>query len=333
MVAFSELILFKEIANARSMSRGAEHCGVSQSAASQHVQEVERRLGVALFDRSKRPLDLTPAGRLYADFCRDVLRREEEFTHLLESLKGQVEGTVRVVSIYSTGLSEMGRLQEEFSARYPTATLQVEYMRPDQVYEAVRNDAADLGLVSYPESSREIAALPWRSEEMQVAVPPAHEFAERDGVYPADLNGQDFIGFDEDLSIRRELDRFLRGQGVEVKMVMHFDNIQMIKEAVGLGRGISILPGRTMQAEIADGRLVALKLHAPDLVRPVGIVHRKRKKFNRAAQAFLDLLIEERGDGLPSGTGFAPALQSGQNGHDSRQGANGVTGSKWGMEI
>ena len=125
---------------------------------------------------------------------------------------------------------------------------------------------------------------------MQVAVPPSHPLATRDEVYPADLNGQDFIGFDEDLPIRRELDRFLRAQGIEINAVMHFDNIQMIKEAVALGSGISILPARTMQAEIAQGRLVAVPLHAPELVRPVGMVHRKRKKFNRATQAFLELL-------------------------------------------
>ena len=64
----------------------------------------------------------------------------------------------------------------------------------------------------------------------------------------------------------------------------------MIKEAVALGQGSSILPARTMQAEIAQGRLVAIRLHAPELARPIGIVHRKRRKFNRAAQAFLELL-------------------------------------------
>jgi LysR family transcriptional regulator, transcriptional activator of the cysJI operon len=288
-VSFTEMRLFKEIAASRSMSKGAEHCGVSQSAASQHVQEVERRLGVTLFDRAKRPLDLTPAGRLYAEFCRDVLRREQEFTLALESLTGDVAGTVRVASIYSIGLSEMTRLREEFLRRHPTAHLLVEYMRPDKVYEAVRNDAADLGLVSYPQSSREVVAIPWREEEMQVAVPPSHPLAGRSAVYPADLNGLDFIGFDEDLSIRREIDRFLRAQGVEVNLVMHFDNIHTIKEAVALGSGVSILPARTMQAEIAQGRLVALRLDAPELVRPVGILHLRRKKLNRAAQEFLEL--------------------------------------------
>jgi len=272
------------------MSKGAAHCGVSQSAASQHVQEVERRLAVALFDRTKRPLELTAAGKLYADFCRDVLRREEEFTHVLEVLKRDVEGTVRVASIYSVGLSEMSGIKAEFSARYPTTTLHVEYMRPDKIYDAVRDDAADLGLVSYPSPSREIAALPWRREEMHLAVSPSHRLALMGEATPADLNGENFIGFDEDLPIRRELDRFLRANGVAVNSVMHFDNIQMIKEAVALGSGISILPARTMLAEIEQGRLVAVRLDAPGLARPVGIVYRKRKKFNRAAQAFLDLL-------------------------------------------
>jgi DNA-binding transcriptional LysR family regulator len=289
-MAILELKLFKEIATTGSMSKGAAHCGVSQSAATQHVQEVERRLGVPMFDRSKRPLELTDAGRLYADYCRDVLRREAELALALQTLKGEVEGTVRVASIYSVGLSEMSRLQEEFAARHPAAHLQVEYMRPEKVYDAVRDETADLGLVSYPRSNREVAAILWRSEQMQVAAAPAHPLAERREVYPADLNGQDFIGFDEDLSIRRELDRFLRSQGVSVNLVMHFDNIQMIKEAVALGTGISILPARTMQAEIGQGRLVAVPLHAPGLARPVGVIHRKRGRLNGAAEAFLELL-------------------------------------------
>lgn len=273
------------------MSKGAAACGVSQSAASQHVQEVERRLGVVLLDRGKRPLELTPAGKLYYDFCRDILRREEEFVRALDRLRGAVEGSVRVASIYSIGLSEMSRLQEAFTARYPSAQLQVEYMRPERVYETVRGESADLGLVSYPAATRELAAIPWRDEEMQVALPPAHSLAARQEIDPADLNGLDFVAFDEDLSIRREIDRFLRSLGVTVNLTMHFDNIQMIKEAVAVGSGVSILPARTMQVEIAQGRLVAVPLTPPGLRRPVGVVHLRRKKFNSATQAFLNLLL------------------------------------------
>jgi DNA-binding transcriptional LysR family regulator len=248
---------------------------------------------VALLDRTTRPLALTPAGKLFYDLCRDALRREEQFQVQLENLKGLAEGTVRVASIYSIGLSEMSRLQEEFAARFPHAQLHVDYLRPDKVYEAVLADQADLGLVSYPEATKDLAAIPWREEEMTVAAPPSHPLAAKPVLLPADLDGQDFVGFDEELMIRRELDHFFREHSIEIRLAMQFDNIQMIKEAVALGSGISILPARTMQAEIAQGRLVSIPLHAPELVRPVGIVHRKRKRFSHAVQAFLELLLEQ----------------------------------------
>ena len=257
------------------------------------MQEVERRLGLSLVDRSTRPLALTDAGKLYADFCREVLRREDQFMVALGRLKGQAEGAVRVASIYSIGLSEMTRLRQEFERRHPQAQLHVDYLRPDKIYEAVLGDQVDLGLVSYPVAKRELAVIPWRKEQMAVAMAPSHPLARKHLLEPADLDGQDFIGFDEDLLIRRELDRFFRDQGVEVNQAMQFDNIQTIKEAVALGSGISILPSRTMQTEIDQGRLISVPLHAPGLLRPLGIVHRKRKRFNLATQAFLKLLREQ----------------------------------------
>jgi LysR family transcriptional regulator, transcriptional activator of the cysJI operon len=291
LVPVWEFKLFREIAQARSMTRGAAQCGISQSAASQHVQEVERRLGVTLLDRAKRPLGLTPAGRLYLELCRDVVRRDELFLRDLEALQRDVTGTVRVASIYSIGITEMSGLQDEFAARFPNATLVVDYMRPDKIYEAVLDDRADLGLVSYPEPSRQLAAIGWRDEQMHAALAPSHPLARLTVLEPRDLAGQDYVGFDEDLRIRREIDRFLRSYGVEVNLVMHFDNIQMIKEAVALGTGLAILPARTMLAEVAQGRLVSIPLLAPGLVRPVGIVHRKKRAFGRAAEGFIELLL------------------------------------------
>ncbi|HTM47623.1 MAG TPA: LysR family transcriptional regulator [Bryobacteraceae bacterium] len=292
LVLFDNSKLFRDIAQLKSVSRGAAHHGISQSAASQHIQELERKLGISLFDRGTRPLTLTAAGKLYLDLCRDVLRREEEFTAGLDALKATVEGEVRVASIYSIGLSEMSRLREEFAQRFPEAQLQVVYLRPQKIYEALLEDQADLGLVSYPEATRDLSVVLWREEEMVVAVVASHPLTSKAILLPSDLEGQDFIGFDEDLSIRRELDRFFREQGVGIRMAMQFDNIQMIKEAVALGSGISILPARTMLAEIEQGRLAAVPLHAPGLVRPLGIVYRKKKKFNRATQVFLELLQE-----------------------------------------
>lgn len=293
LVSYESFKLFKDIAQNRSFSRAAAMNGVSQSAASQHVQDLEKTLGTVLLDRSTRPLVITPSGKLYEDFCRDVLRRKEEFEAALDRLKQEVEGTVRVASIYSIGLSEMAQLEREFARRQPAGQLAVEYLRPEKVYAAVLADEADLGLVSYPEASREITVIPWRQEKMVLAASPDHPLAQLARVVPEDLNGVEFIGFDEDLPIHREVDRFLREQGVQVAETLHFDNLQMIKEAVAHRAGVSILPARILRDEVMQGRLAAIPIVASELYRPLGIIHRKKKRFHPVAQAFLDLLREE----------------------------------------
>lgn len=287
----SQLQLFRDIVQARSISRGASQNGVTQSAASQTVQELERILDIQLLDRSRRPLEVLPAGRLLYEFCRDVLRRNQEFLVQMEDLKGGGGGTVRVAAIYSVGISEMSRLEEEFHRRLPSANLEVNYLRPEKVYQMVVDERVDIGLVSYPEPTREVLALPWREEPMVVACGPDHELAERESVRPEDLEETEFTGFDEDLPISRDIERFLREQGVKVRIVMRFDNIQSMKEALRIGNTVSILPAPMLRDEVQEGRLRAIPLMVP-LFRPLGIIHRRKRAFPRAAQVFLDLLRE-----------------------------------------
>jgi DNA-binding transcriptional LysR family regulator len=292
------LKLFRDIAETRSFSRAAVLNGFSPSAASQQVQELERTLGVTLLDRSRRPLVVTAAGRLYEEFCRDVLRRREEFEAALGLLKNDTGGTVRVASIYSVGLSEMVELEKQFARRHPQANLEVQYLQPSKVYAAVLADKADLGLVSYPHATREIKVILWRQEEMVLATAPDHPLAKKAaalrGPIPIEeLNGVDFVGFDEELPIRSDVDRFLKERNVEVNVSVHFDNIQMIKEAVAHRVGVSIMPHRVMREDIRQKRLAAIRIAGASLYRPLGIIHRKTKRFQPAAQAFLDLLCEK----------------------------------------
>jgi LysR family transcriptional regulator, transcriptional activator of the cysJI operon len=298
---FDRLKLFRDIAQSRSVSKGASMNGISQSAVSQYLRDLEEQMGITLLDRGTRPLTVTEAGKLYLDMCRDTLNRRDEFQVALDLFKGHVEGTVRVASIYSVGLSELSRLEKEFVRRYPEARIEVQYLRPEKVYEAVVTDRADIGLLSYPETTKEVTVLPWRQEQMAIAASPYHPLAKDSEVSPQDLDGVDFIAFDEDLPIRKDIDRFLREHHVHVNVTLHFDNIQMIKEAVAHGSGVSIMPARVMEEEVAQGRLVPIRIAGFELFRPVGIVHRRKKRFHRAGQALLELL-----QGSP--VSFTPAL-------------------------
>jgi LysR family transcriptional regulator, transcriptional activator of the cysJI operon len=292
IVTLDHLRLFRDLAHTRSVSRGAELNGVSQSAASQHVQELEKQLGAKLLDRSRRPLLLTPEGKLYFDFCRDVLRRYDEFVAALDGPNGHTESAVRVASIYSIGLSEMTALEEEFARRMPGAEIAVEYLRPEKVYDAVLKERAELGLVSYPEQSKEIRVIPWREETMVVALSPRHRLVGAAVLGAADLHGEDFVGFDEDLPISQNVRRFFREAAVKVNVVLRYDNIQSVKDAVEQDYGISILPEPILRDDVAQGRIRTVRLAPPGLSRPLGIIHLRKKTFPRAAQGFLAMLCE-----------------------------------------
>ncbi|MBV9155699.1 MAG: LysR family transcriptional regulator [Acidobacteriaceae bacterium] len=292
-MTLANLRLIRDVAHLRSVSKAARANEISQSAASQAIQEIERDAGVTLFDRSRRPLIVTAAGKAYVEYCRDVLRRHDELQASLELLKKQRNGKARLAAIYSVGLSEMAHIEERFAGAFPDGQLQVAYLRPERVWEAVVEDEADLGLMSYAESSREVIALPWRDEEMVVAVAPNHRLAHEQSIRPTALEGEQFIGFDDDLPIQSQIDRYFREHKVSVQAAFHFDNLQMIKEAVAHDAGISIMPKRVMREELSQGRIVALRLQPRKLYRPVRIIHRRRKVFNEVTVGLLALLQQE----------------------------------------
>jgi DNA-binding transcriptional LysR family regulator len=287
---FTEFKLFRDVAETRSLSRAAELNDISQPAATQHVRDLEKQLGTALLDRSTRPVRLTEAGRLYAGLCHEVLLRSADFNAALEDLRTGGMPPVRVASIYSIGLSEAPRLREEFAGLMPGVPLHIDFLHPAEVYEKVLSGQVDLGFLSYPESRRGLKIVKWRNEQMTVALFPGHRLAGRRRVLPADLEGESFVAFDSDVPIRRELDRFFDEAGVRVAVTAHFDNIQSIKEAVAMGSGISILPARTMEAEVKQGRLVSLPLDAPGLARPTAVIHRNNRELSHTARTLLGLI-------------------------------------------
>ena len=288
------LKVFCDVVGWRSFSRAANENGISQSGASQVVHQLEQRLGVKLIDRSKRPFVLTPEGEAYYDGCRKLVQRYDALEDQVRTLHEEVSGRVRVVSIYSVGLHHMNRYLQQFLSQYPKANVRLEYQHPNRVYEAVEKDQADLGLVSYPRSSRTIEALAWREEPMVLVCAPGHRLAGRGSLPLEDLAGERMIGFDSELTIRREIDRVLQLHHAEVRVVMEFDNIETIKRAVEIDAGVALLPEPTVLREVSGGTLCAIPLTTDELVRPLGIVHRRGKELGVTTRRFIELLQSER---------------------------------------
>ncbi len=329
------LKIFCDVVYRRSFSRAADDNNISQSGASQLVHQLERRLGVKLVDRSKRPFTLTPEGEVYYDGCRKLLDRYDALEEEVRTLHEEVAGRVRVASIYSVGLHHMNRYLQEFLSQYPKANVRLEYLHPHRVYEAVENDQADLGLVSYPKSSRTIKANLWREEPMVLVCAPSHSLARRTRVGLKDLDGQVMIGFDADLTIRREIDRVLHLHNVEARVVMEFDNIETIKRAIEIDAGIGLLPQPTVVREVASGSLVAIPLASDELIRPLGILYRRGKDLGATVRRFMDLLRSEGEKlspaspelaGVISGDGDRSFVGEGDRGGDNGRNGDGRNG-------
>ena len=286
------LRLYCDVVRHRSFSRGAEQNFVSQSAASQAVQQLETQLGVALIDRTKRPFVVTREGEAFYAAARGILESWEKAKTEVAAVKVRVDGTVRVAAIYSVGLHDMSRPMQQFMSLYPEARVQLECLHPHKVVEAVLTGEADIGIMSYPPAERALSVVPLREEPMALVCHPNHRLARQRVVVPVELAGEAFVAFDPGLTIRKAIDRALRQHNVRVNIVMEFDNIETIKQAIIIAAGISILPRHTVEKEASIKTLAAVHVAMPDLVRPVGIVYRRQKPLTPTAERFVQTLQE-----------------------------------------
>ena len=310
--------VFCDVARQRSFSSAAAANGISQSAVSQIVLQLEKRLGVLLVDRSRRPLQLTRQGQAYYDGCRRLVDEYQAVEASVRNFGDRITGTVRVAAIYSVGLRDMSQYVQRFAAQYPDARVEIEYLHPERVVEKALDGTADFGLVSFPQRTRKLTALAWREEEMALACAPSHPFVARRKVRVAALGGQKYVGFDRDLVIRRQVDRFLRAHGAQVDVVLEFDNIENIKDAIEIGAGVALLPLPALKREIEAGTLAAVPLSDARLSRPLGIIHRRAPKPAATALAFIEILRQPddpatgEGPGAGAFAGGTPASKGGK---------------------
>ncbi len=286
------LRLYCHVIQTNSFSRGARESGVTQSAASQSIRQLENDLDVILLDRSKRPFTVTAQGEKFYKACRDLIEGFDRVRDEVARDKRRVEGTVRVAAIYSIGLHDMGVYMQRFRNLYPEARVRLDCLHPKEVTRSVEEDMADVGLISYPSSSRSLNVIPLWKEPLRMVCPPTHRLAKSKMIRCADLNGVPFVAFDPDLAIRKSIDRVFRQEHSRLDVVMEFDNVESIKEGVLLGAGVSILPEPVFQKEIAMRSLRAIPLDRENLFRPIGLIHRRRKRLPPTVVRFIEMLKE-----------------------------------------
>ena len=284
------LSLYCEVIRSGSFSLGAAAHRISQSAASQAVRQLEEELGAKLIDRTKRPFMVTPEGRRFFEGCQSLLEHYEKIKAEISQQREALSGVVRVAVIYSVGLHDMGFYTQQFNTRYPQAKIRLAFLHPHEVVEAVISDEADLGILSFPSAHRTLTVIPWHEEDMVFVCHRSHPLARKKIVSAKEITGEKFIAFDKNLAIRKAIDRSLRQRGVKPDVAMEFDNIETIKQAITIQSGVSILPKSSVSREVEHGIIAATPLDMPELVRPVGIIHRRQRLLTPVASKLIEFL-------------------------------------------
>jgi DNA-binding transcriptional LysR family regulator len=287
------LKVFCDVVTRHSFSKAASDNEMTQSGASQAVQQLEEFLRVQLIDRSKRPFVLTAEGNAFYGGAVQLVRQFETLAEEVRSISQEVGGRATLAAIYSVGLSYLPRLQKQLKERHPQAELRSQLCHPDDVYRLVEQGAVDFGLVSFPQQSKTIIATHWREEPMLLVAPGTHRLAKNEQVNPEDLGLEQLVAFAPNLRIRHEIDRYLRQLGITMRIAAELDNIDSVKHALEVESAIAFLPEPTVKEEIDTGSLVALKCPWLDLTRPLGVIQRRNCMLGRTARGVLELILSD----------------------------------------
>jgi DNA-binding transcriptional LysR family regulator len=282
--------VFCDLCDTGSFSRAAEASGITQSAVSQQIRAVEKRFGVPLLDRGRNGFSLTPEGRVYLEVSRDILARWESLDSRFRLARGKLGGKLRVASVISIALHDLPPLLKQFRKAHPGVEVTVDYRKAEEIYDAVEDGRADLGLVAYPKARPGLRAMTCWQERLVLVMPPGHPLKGKKPVSLSQLDGERFVGLSPDIPTRQYLDKILRKASVKVSLVAEVENIETVKAAVEAEQAISIIPETSVHQETRQGILLTRPIDAERLWRPMGAVTRRPIPPEPALLEFLSLL-------------------------------------------
>jgi DNA-binding transcriptional LysR family regulator len=287
------LKLFCDVVRLRGFTQAAEANSITQSAVSQRIKALEERFGITLIERHGPRLHLTSAGEAVYKGAGRILAEFREMEESIREIRGKEGGSVRIAAVYSVGLYELDPFIKRFFKEHPDIDVQIEFERATKIYQDVMNGSIDLGIVAYPPRKPQLSSIPLRNDELVLICLPDHPFAQHKSISIRQLNSQPFVTFHRDIPTRRALDEVFKKHRVSIVTKAEFDNIELIKRAVEIGLGISLVPSTTIKSEVEAGLLKAISVEEGPLTRPIAILHRRGRSVGQAVKKFITMLTEK----------------------------------------
>jgi LysR family transcriptional regulator, carnitine catabolism transcriptional activator len=282
---------FVALAELKHFTRAAERCHTSQSALSVMIKKLETLVGTRLFERDTRKVTLTPEGELFAEAARALLDEIESAFDDMSEYVALRRGRVSLAALPSLAANGLPAVIAEYKSLYPGVKVSLHDALSDQCLSLLRQGKADIALTAPGPDFLEFEARTLCSDPFYVVCRRDHPLAKKKVVHVQDLAGHELIHLAKSSSVRQHVEILLR----EVQSIPSGFEVEHLATVAGLvkqGLGVSVVPELTL-FQFRQLDLVAVPLHAVNLVRPILIVQRKDQSLSVASQAMLEL-IEKR---------------------------------------
>lgn len=267
------------------VTEAAAHLGVSQSALSRRLAQLQEELGIKLLERAGRGLVLTELGKLAWTEFGSLVQRYDSLKKRLLDHKNLQAGVIRI----GGGATAVGFLLPariaKFGKHYPDVVFQLKEAGSRDTEEAVLRGDLELGVVTLPVKSGELEVRPWVQDRIVLVAGKGHPWATKRKVAVQQLNGQAIVGFEAGTAVRRLIDGTLHQANVQVNVAMELRSVAAILQMVEATQSLAFVS----ELAVAHGRtpIAVTGLH---IVRDLALVWRAGRSLSPASERFAQFL-------------------------------------------
>lgn len=286
-----ELSLFHLVARHGSFTKAGQEAGLTQSAMTRQIRRMEDQLGVALFERTTRQVNLTAAGQLLLEKSAPVLKAADDILFQLQDAFHLVPRTLRVGVARSIGLAYYPGFFFAFRRSHPEVQLVVVQRTSKEILAGLEARELDAGLLCPPKRlPRALTATHRFKDEFAFIVPPDRmDLGEKTSLKALvkALAKDRWLLLDNEGQTGRQLRSWMKQNGLAIEPAMQLDGFDVIVNLVALGLGVSLVPHRVLPI-YADRREVRRIVTQPRFSRDLAVVVRKNRQQPEHIQAFIE---------------------------------------------
>ena len=289
-----QLRIIRAIEREGSFKKAADSLYVTQPAVSLQIQNLEKQLEVALFDRGGRKAQLTEAGQLLLGYCERILSDCQEACRAIDDLRNLKGGSLVVGASQTTGTYLMPRMIGLFRQKYPEVAVQLQVHSTRRTGWSVANGQIDLAIIGgeLPTELNEVLqVVPYASDEVVLVLPTKHPLARLTELTKEDLYRLGFVSLDIQSTTRKMVDKLLASSGLDVQRLrieMELNSLEAIKNAVQSGLGAAFLPVVSIERELIAGTVHRPIVADLKVSRQLKLISHPARYCSRAAEAFRD---------------------------------------------